>query len=137
MRTLDHRNNVLVPLEEEGVFLANHAFKKNIVTYRIMVPNVDISIVEFLAYAKPKVHSVLASKLVDFINLKFNCELFGQFHNVVTGDECTKSFNTKTQTLTNLEEAYDELWETLASRIVERYQDFQMKDSGMFCFFFF
>ena len=83
-----------------------------------------------MRFVKGKLYTLLAKRLSEFGSVKFYLELFGQFVNRVSGEEATKSFGTKSQTLSTLE-GYDELWETLAERITARYQDFQEKDSGM------
>ena len=129
LRSMVHKQKTAAAVGE-GVFLVNHAFNKHISTYRIIVPETEISITDFMLFVKRKLYTLLTKKLSEFGSVKFYLELFGRFVNRVSGEESTKSFGTKTQPLTTLGE-YDELWETLAERITARYQDFQEKDSGM------
>ena len=130
LQSTEHKSKTAVA-QGDGVFLVNQCFNKRITTYRIMAEDSGISIVDFLAYAKAKVLQILQLKIAEFSSLKFYSVLFGQFVKITTGEEATKSFNIKTQSLSSLEGQYDELWETLTERIIARYQDFQEKDSGM------
>lgn len=130
-----HKSNCCDPVEVDGVFSIETAFKSRIASYRIPALHQTLDYGMFMNEIKEKVLQLVTSSIYKHGSIKINVELFGYYYLKSSGEFSIKSFNTRNEIITvatNLDQKYD----SLKDIVLNKAQEFNENKSGkafIFC----